>query len=124
MLRRTSTAGARLQLALIPVGMEVATRVSQTISAGDWLADPPPSWGVFEASVNQLQVAYDYDEDEAEFRGEVTINNERAINAYSQERLSLDLHLYGATAEELGQNTADIYSTPAPCVYPHLQDWL
>ena len=113
-LRRTSTAGARLKLALVPVGMEVATRVSQTISAGDWLADPPPSWGVFEATVNQLQVAYDYDEDEAEFRGEATINNERAINAYSQERLSLDLHLYGATAEELGQNTADIYSALRP----------
>jgi hypothetical protein len=113
-LRRTSTAGARLKLTLVPVGMEVATRVSQTVSAGDWLADPPPSWGVFEASVNQLQVAYDYDEDEAEFRGEVTINNERAINAYSQERLSLDLSLYGATAEELAQNTADIYSALRP----------
>jgi len=113
-LRRTSTAGARLKLTLVPVGMEVATRVSQTISAGDWLADPPPSWGVFEATVNQLQVAYDYDEDEAEFRGEVTINNQRAINSYSQERLSLDLQLYGATAEELGQNTADIYSALRP----------
>ena len=113
-LRRTSTAGERLQLTLVPVGMEDSQRSTQTITAGDWLADPPPSWGVYEAQVNQITVAYDYDAEEAEFRGEVVINNERAINAYSQERLSLELSLYGATAEELGQNTADIYSALRP----------
>jgi hypothetical protein len=113
-LRRTSTAGERLKLTLVPVGMEDSQRSTQTISAGDWLADPPPSWGVYEAQVNQLNIAYDYDPDEGEFRGEITINNERAINAYSQERLSLELSLYGATAEELGQNTADIYSAVRP----------
>ena len=46
--------------------------------------------------------------------GEVTVNNERAIQSYSQERLSMDLDLYGATAESLGQNSADLYSALRP----------
>ena len=79
--------------------MEQASRVQQIIAAGDWIVDPPPSWGVHEASVNQLTINYQYDPVEAKFLGEVTVNNERAIQAYSQERLSMDLDLYGTTAE-------------------------
>ena len=79
--------------------MEQASRVQQTIAAGDWIVDPPPSWGVHEASVNQLVINYQYDSVSAKFLGEVVVNNERAIQAYSQERLSMDLDLYGTTAE-------------------------
>ena len=113
-LRRSSTDDARLQLVCVPVGMEQASRVQQTIAAGDWIVDPPPSWGVHEASINQLTIHYQYDPVEAKFLGEVTVNNERAIQAYSQERLSMDLDLYGTTAESLGQNSADLYSAVRP----------
>jgi len=113
-LRRSGTDNERLKLTLIPVGMEQVSRVQQTIEAGDWIVDPPPSWGVHEASVNQLMISYDYDPVEAKFLGEVTVNNERAIQSYSQERLSMDLDLYGATAESLGQNSADLYSALRP----------
>ncbi|MGA1706908.1 MAG: hypothetical protein ACO39X_07695, partial [Candidatus Nanopelagicaceae bacterium] len=83
-------------------------------SAGDWLVDPPPSWGTRDASVNQIVFKYDFDPVEGDFRGEVTVNNERALMAYSQERQSMDLELYGATAERLGQNSADLYSAVRP----------
>ena len=113
-LRRSGTDDERLKLVCIPVGMEQAPRVQQTIAAGDWIVDPPPSWGVHEASVNQLAINYAYDPVEAKFLGQVVVNNERAIQAYSQERLSMDLDLYGATAEGLGQNSADLYSAVRP----------
>ena len=115
-LRRSGTDNERLKLTCVPVGMEQASRVRQTIAAGDWLADPPPSWGTRDASVNQIVFKYGYDDAEKEFTGEVTVNNERAIMAYSQERQSMDLELYGAEAspESLGQNTADLYSALRP----------
>lgn len=113
-LRRSGTDDERLKLVCVPVGMEQVSRVQQTIAAGDWLVEPPPSWGVHEASVNQLAINYAYDPVEAKFLGELTVNNERAIQAYSQERLSMDLDLYGTTAESLGQNSADLYSAVRP----------
>ncbi len=113
-LRRTSTANERLQLVCIPIGMEQSSRVSQTIAEGDWLVDPPPSWGIHEAAVNQLVVSYGFDPVESSFAGEVTINNQRALAAYSAERLSMELPLFGSSAEALGQNTADLYSALRP----------
>ena len=115
-LRRSGTDNERLKLTCVPVGMEQASRVRQTIAAGDWLADPPPSWGTRDASVNQIAFKYDWNDTEKKFLGEVTVNNERAIMAYSQERQSMDLEIYGAEAspESLGQNTADLYSALRP----------
>lgn len=113
-LRRSGTDDERLKLTCVPVGMEQSSRVRQTIAAGDWLVDPPPSWGTRDASVNQIVFKYDFDPVEGDFRGEVTVNNERALMAYSQERQSMDLELYGATAERLGQNSADLYSAVRP----------
>jgi len=113
-LRRSGTDNERLKLTCVPVGMEQASRVRQTIAAGDWLVDPPPSWGTRDASVNQIVFKYDWNDAEKKFRGEVTVNNERAIMAYSQERQSTDLELYGVDPASIGQNTSDLYSTIRP----------
>jgi hypothetical protein len=80
-------------LTLQPLGTESESFISATINAGDWLADPAPTWSIYEDIVTQIKIEYDWNNDDNEFMQSVIYNNQEAINRYGGEKSKVDIQL-------------------------------
>ena len=105
-MSRSSTGSSLLTLQ--PIGAELTADVKATIGEGDWLADAPPTWSIYEDIVTQVAVNYNWLIDEQKFTSQLTFNNQEAINRYSGERSKIDLNLYALTSEDIGGAVGDV----------------
>jgi hypothetical protein len=108
-MKRDSTTG-RSRLSLQPLGAERSADSSLTINEGDWLADPPPHWDIYEDIVTQIKYEFDYDPEEEKYKNEVIFNNQEAINRYGGERSKITLSLPGVSSDNFGRNAGDNFS--------------
>ena len=106
----------RSKITLQPIGSELASNVTQTIAAGDWLADQPPTWSIYEDVVTQTVVRYQWNTEEERFENELTFSNQEAINRYGGERSRTQLDLYGLTSRDLGDSLGDTLGYFLPVV--------
>jgi hypothetical protein len=90
--------------------------VTATINEGDWLADQPPTWSIYEDVVTQTVVRFNWDTEEESFGSEATFNNQEAINRYGGERSKTTLDLYGLTTRDLGDSVGDTLGYFLPVV--------
>ena len=108
-MKRDETTG-RSRLSLQSLGAERSTDTSLTIESGDWLAEPPPYWDIYEDIVTQIKYEFDYDIDEDSFLNEVIFNNQEAINRYGGERSKITLSLPGVSSRDFGRNAGDNFN--------------
>jgi hypothetical protein len=106
----------RSLITLQPLGAERSADVTATINEGDWLADQPPTWSIYEDVVTQTVVRFNWDTEEATFNSEATFNNQEAINRYGGERSKTTLDLYGLTTRDLGDSVGDTLGYFLPVV--------
>ena len=109
-MKRDSTSG-RSKIALIPIGAERSKATALTVSEGDWLADPVPTWDIYEDIVTQIAFNYDYDPAEEKYRSEVLFNDQEAINRYGGERSKVTLDLPGVSSDQFGRGVGDAYDS-------------
>ena len=107
-MKRDSTNG-RSKISLIPIGAERSKATALTVSAGDWLADPVPTWDIYEDIVTQIAFNYDYDPAEEKYKSEVLFNDQEAINRYGGERSKVTLDLPGVSSDQFGRSVGDAY---------------
>jgi len=107
-MRRSSTTGLSL-ISLQPLGAEHSGASEVTIEAGDWLADQPPTWDIYEDIVTQIEFNFEWDNVEREFRSTRVVNNQEAINRYGGEQSKISLDLYGVTLDQVGRGAGDSY---------------
>jgi hypothetical protein len=105
-MARSST--GKSLLTLRPMGLEIASDVSATIEAGDWLSDQPPTWSIYEDIVTQVKARWNWSIDEQKFITEATFNNQEAINRYGGESAKIELDLYALTSRDLGGAVGDV----------------
>jgi len=105
-MARSST--GKSLLTLRPMGLEIASNVSATIEAGDWLSDQPPTWSIYEDIVTQVKARWNWSIDEQKFITEATFNNQEAINRYGGESAKIELDLYALTSRDLGGAVGDV----------------
>jgi hypothetical protein len=98
------------KLTLQPIGVENSDMSSATITAGDWLADQPPTWSIYEDIVTQVNLEYGWDNDTNEFTENVVFNNQEAINRYGGETSKVNIELYGLRTIDIGTGTGDAYN--------------
>ena len=111
-MKRSSTGESKITLT--PMGAERAADVSLTISAEDWLADPPPHWDSYEDIVTQIKYEYDYDPTEDKYHSEVFFNNHEAIQRYGGERSKINISLPGVSSDQFGRGAGDVYAEFLP----------
>jgi len=109
LIMKRSSAGIP-KITLQPIGTETEDLVSQIISAGDFLADPPPTWSIYEDIVTQVAVEYNWNNDNNEFLNTIIFNNQEAINRYGGEKSKISIELYGVQTEDIGEGTGDPYN--------------
>ena len=107
-MKRSSSGVSKLTLQ--PIGVEKQEFSSASISAGDWLADQPPTWSIYEDIVTQVNLQYGWDNDTNEFTENIIFNNQDAINRYGGEKSKVDIELYGLTTRDIGSGTGDAYN--------------
>jgi hypothetical protein len=107
-MKRSSSGVSKLTLQ--PIGTEIDNLSSATITAGDWLADQPPTWSVYEDIVTQVNLQYGWNNDTNEFTENVIFNNQEAINRYGGEKSKVDIELYGLNTMDVGSGTGDAYN--------------
>ena len=107
-MKRSSSGVSKLTLQ--PIGTEKDDLSSATITAGDWLADQPPTWSVYEDIVTQVNLQYGWNNDTNEFTENVIFNNQEAINRYGGEKSKVDIELYGLNTMDVGSGTGDAYN--------------
>lgn len=111
-MRRASTGAS--QIALVPIGAERGTDTAITINAGDWLAEPAPTWDNYEDIVTQIKYEYDYDVIEDKYRSETIFNNQEAITRYGGERSQITLSLPGLSSDSFGRGAGNVYAEFLP----------
>jgi hypothetical protein len=84
--------------------------VAATIEASEWIAEPPPYWGIYEDLVTQIKYNYDYDPSEDKLTSEVLFNNQEAITRYGGERNKIELELPGVSSRIFGRGAGDVFS--------------
>lgn len=94
----------RTKITLQPIGSDVAAHTSASIQEGDWLADQPPTWSIYEDVVTQTVVKYQWSTEEQKFESEIIFNNQEAINRYGGEHSRTTLELYGLTNRDIGSS--------------------
>lgn len=112
-MKRDSTSG-RSKIALIPIGAERSKATALTVNEGDWLAEPVPTWDIYEDIVTQIAFNYDYDPAEEKYRSEVLFNDQEAINRYGGERSKVTLDLPGVSSDQFGRGVGDAYDSFIP----------
>lgn len=112
-MRRDPTTGAN-KITLISIGNDRAANTDQTIQAGDWLADPPPYWGVYEDIVTQIEYQYDYDAIQDKYVSSVLFSNQEAITRYGGERSKITLTLPGLSSDSFGRGAGDRFAEFLP----------
>ena len=113
-MRRTRD--GRSKIALQPLGMDQKNAASITIQNGDWLADNPPIWDIYEDIVTQVEINFDYDIVEQKLRTRRIFNNQEAINRYGGEKSKITLDLFGVSSNQIGGSAGDSYSFFLPIV--------
>jgi len=108
MQRDPSTGLSRLTLTA--VGNEKTGSVSATVEAGDWVAEPPPHWGIYEDLVTQVEFRYDYEPAEQDYRSNLIFNNQEAISRYGGERSKIVLDVPGVSSLIFGRGAANAFS--------------
>tara|TARA_R100000152_G_scaffold13698_1_gene6094 strand:- start:2050 stop:4560 length:2511 start_codon:yes stop_codon:yes gene_type:complete len=108
-MKRSETTGKSL-LTLTPIGYEKTSVVAATVEASEWIAEPPPFWGIYEDIVTQIKFSYDYSADEDKLTSEVLFNNQEAITRYGGERAKIDLQLPGVSSRQFGRGAGDTFS--------------
>ena len=112
-MKRDATTGTS-KLTLISLATELTSKVELTINAGEWLTDPPPSWGTVEDIVTQIEYQYDYDLVEEKYMSNVVFNHQEAINRYGGERAKITLTIPGLTSEQFGRGAGDRFAQFLP----------
>ena len=112
-MKRDASTG-RSKISLVALGNERPDAAEGTISAGEWLSDPPPRWGIHEDIVTQIQFSYDYDPSEGAYQSEVLYNNQEAINRYGGERSKITLTLPGVSSDQFGRGAGDAFGYFTP----------
>tara|TARA_Y100001973_G_scaffold106741_1_gene187027 strand:- start:1739 stop:4816 length:3078 start_codon:yes stop_codon:yes gene_type:complete len=108
-MKRDESTGVS-KLTLVSLGNERASSSDLTISAGDWIADPSPTWGIYEDIVTQIKYEFDYDPAEDKYLNEVIFNNYAAINRYGGERAKITLTLAGLNSDQFGRGAGDNFA--------------
>ena len=109
LIMRRSSAGVP-KITLESLGTETDDFVSATIAAGDWLTDPPPTWSIYEDIVTQVEIKYDWDNDQNEFLEHVIYNNQESINRYGGEKSKISIELYGLRSIDVGAGAGDAFN--------------
>ena len=112
-MKRDSSTG-RSKIALIPIGAERSKATALTVSEGDWLVDPVPTWDIYEDIVTQIAFNYDFDPSEESYRSNVLFNDQEAINRYGGERSKVTLDLPGVSSDQFGRGVGDSYDAFVP----------
>jgi len=112
-MRRDPTTGVS-KITLVSIGNDRSANTDLSISAGDWLADEPPYWGVYEDIVTQIEYQYDYDAIEEKYQSNVLFSNQEAITRYGGERSKITLTLPGLSSDEFGRGAGDRYAEFLP----------
>ena len=107
-MKRSS--GGIPKFTLQPIGTESNKLVSENILSSDWIAEPPPHWSIYEDIVTQINIAYDWNNDDNKFMQNVVYNNQEAIDRYGGEKSKIDIELYGLNAFDIGSGTGDAYT--------------
>ena len=102
------------KITLVSIGNDRSANTDLTISAGDWLADPPPYWGVYEDIVTQIEYEYDYDAIQDKYLSSVLFNNQEAITRYGGERSKITLTLPGLSSDDFGRGAGDRFAEFLP----------
>ena len=108
-MKRDASTGRSL-ITLVSLGNERTSASSLTVSAGDWVADPVPKWGIHEDIVTQIEYQFDYDPAEDKYLSEVVFNNYAAINRYGGERSKITLRLAGLNSDQFGRGAGDNFA--------------
>jgi hypothetical protein len=114
-IMRRNSAGVP-KITLESVGVEREDFVSATISAGDWLTDPPPTWTIYEDIVTQVEIKYEWDNDQNEFLEHIIYNNQESINRYGGEKNKISIELYGVRSIDVGSGAGDAFNYFLPIV--------
>lgn len=108
-MKRDPTTG-QSKITLMPIGYEKSSVVAATVEASEWIAEPPPYWGIYEDLVTQVQYSYDYDPSEDKLTSEVIFSNQEAITRYGGERSKIELELPGVSSRIFGRGAGDVFS--------------
>ena len=98
------------QLALIAVGNEKSSQSVLSVSSGDWIANPPPFWGIYEDIVTQIEYQYDYSAQEDKLTSRTIFNNQEAISRYGGERSKISIELPGVSRKNFGRGAGDEFN--------------
>jgi hypothetical protein len=109
LIMKRSSAGVP-KISLQSIGTESESFVSSTIAAGDWLVDPPPIWSTYDDIVTQVEIDYDWNNDENKFQEKVIFNNQESINRYSGEKSKINIELYGLRSIDIGSGAGDAFN--------------
>ncbi len=112
-MKRDPTTG-QSRITLTPIGRERRDVTTATVEAGEWIADPPPHWGIYEDLVTQIRFEYDYDSGENRMTSEILFNNQEAISRYGGERSQITLSLPGVSSRIFGRGAGDAFSYFTP----------
>ena len=108
-MRRDQVTGLS-KITLTPIGYEKSSVVAATVEASEWIAEPPPFWGIYEDIVTQIKYSYDYSAEEDKLTSEVIFNNQEAITRYGGERSKIDIELPGVSARQFGRGAGNTFS--------------
>ena len=114
-MKRDSVTGVS-KVALVPLAFDRKRSAVIEIEEGDWLTDPPPTWDTYEDIITQIEIKYNYDNQEEKFLGSAVYNNQEAINRYDGEKRKISLDLYGVSSDQFGSGTGDPYNHFLPMV--------
>ena len=112
-MKRDETTG-RSKITLQAIGQEREADVSTTINSGDWLADTPPTWDIYDDIVTQIKYEFDYAPEEDKYLSEVVFNNQEAINRYGGESSKITLSLPGVNSADVGRFAGDRFARFLP----------
>lgn len=124
LVQRTLADGIN-RITRVPWGAESEARIAGGISAGDWAADPIPTWDTDDRIINAVSIRADYrrprgqfDED-PEFQVDITVESKTSQRAYG-EKVGEDIEVLVATGirgsvEEVsvsGRSITAFYDSP------------
>ena len=112
-MKRDSATG-RSKITLIAIGAERSKATTLNIQAGDFFANPAPTWDIYEDIVTQIEFNFDYDPAEEDYRSNIIFNDQEAINRFGGERSKIKLDLAGVSSNQFGRGVGDIYSQFIP----------
>ena len=108
-MRRDRATGLS-RLTLVPIGFEKSSNSAETVEAGDWLADPPPRWGIYDDIVTQVEFLYDFDPSDGALKSKLLFNDQEAISRYGGERSKISLELPGVSSRIFGTGAGNAFS--------------